>query len=229
MRDSVSDPEELDLLRAAGAGDPTTRVALRSGDSRQSALPVALRTVKLTALHPTRPARPMVTGARRSSVAVCCSVAPSRCWLFRLPPRLRAVCGCGCWRIAGLKLLFPFSMLVAIGAWLGFPVQYPDDPAPATLLEAFSRDSALHFACARARMEPLAAAVSRPRGYRFSPLHAFYGYDASCASSESALLRKRAGSSVISTTSCGGRDSCIRAADGLRNVVRGHADARWCA
>lgn len=40
------------------------------------------------------------------------------------------------WRIAALKFLFPFAILVAIGAWLGFPVKYPDDPAPAALLEA---------------------------------------------------------------------------------------------
>ena len=40
------------------------------------------------------------------------------------------------WRIAALKFVFPFAFLVAVGAWLGFPVKYPDDPAPAALLEA---------------------------------------------------------------------------------------------
>ena len=35
------------------------------------------------------------------------------------------------WRIAALKFALPFAMLVAIGEWLGFPVKYPDDPAPA--------------------------------------------------------------------------------------------------
>jgi hypothetical protein len=40
------------------------------------------------------------------------------------------------WRIATLKFLFPFATLVAIGGWMGFPVKYPDDPAPAALLEA---------------------------------------------------------------------------------------------
>jgi hypothetical protein len=41
------------------------------------------------------------------------------------------------WRVAALKFVFPFSILVAIGEWLGFPVRYPDDPAPAALLETF--------------------------------------------------------------------------------------------
>ena len=40
------------------------------------------------------------------------------------------------WRIAALKFVFPFAMLVAFGRWLGFPVKYPDDPAPPALLEA---------------------------------------------------------------------------------------------
>jgi hypothetical protein len=41
------------------------------------------------------------------------------------------------WRIAALKFAFPFAILVAMGEWLGFPVKYPDDPAPPALLEAF--------------------------------------------------------------------------------------------
>ena len=48
--------------------------------------------------------------------------APLRLWL---------------WRIAALKFLFPFALLVAIGGWLGFHVKYPDDPAPAAMLEVF--------------------------------------------------------------------------------------------
>jgi len=40
------------------------------------------------------------------------------------------------WRIAALKFLFPMSILVAMGRRRGFPVKYPDDPAPASLLEA---------------------------------------------------------------------------------------------
>lgn len=49
-------------------------------------------------------------------------LAPLRLWL---------------WRIAALKFVFPFGILVAIGGRLGFPVKYPDDPAPAALLQAF--------------------------------------------------------------------------------------------
>lgn len=41
------------------------------------------------------------------------------------------------WRIAALKFVFPIALLVAFGSWLGFPVKYPDDPAPAAMLEAF--------------------------------------------------------------------------------------------
>jgi hypothetical protein len=41
------------------------------------------------------------------------------------------------WRIAALKFLFPFALLVALGGWLGFHVRYPDDPAPAGMLGAF--------------------------------------------------------------------------------------------
>jgi hypothetical protein len=40
------------------------------------------------------------------------------------------------WRIAALKFFFPFALLVGVGGWLGFPVRYPDDPAPASLLAA---------------------------------------------------------------------------------------------
>jgi hypothetical protein len=40
------------------------------------------------------------------------------------------------WRMAALKFMLPFALLVAFGGWLGFPVKYPDDPAPPELLEA---------------------------------------------------------------------------------------------
>lgn len=40
------------------------------------------------------------------------------------------------WRIAALKFLFPFALLVAFGGWLGFPIRYPEDPAPARLVAA---------------------------------------------------------------------------------------------
>jgi len=47
--------------------------------------------------------------------------APLRLWL---------------WRVAAVKFLFPVAWLTAIGRGLGFPVKYPDDPAPASLLSA---------------------------------------------------------------------------------------------
>jgi len=49
--------------------------------------------------------------------------APLRLWL---------------WRIAALKFVVPFALFVALGAWLGFPVKYPGDRAPATLVNAFA-------------------------------------------------------------------------------------------
>jgi hypothetical protein len=48
--------------------------------------------------------------------------APLRLWL---------------WRIAALKFVFPFALLVAVGGRLGFHVRFPDDPAPAGMLGAF--------------------------------------------------------------------------------------------
>jgi hypothetical protein len=41
------------------------------------------------------------------------------------------------WRIAALKFLFPFALLVALGGWMGFPVKYPDDAAPPEMLATF--------------------------------------------------------------------------------------------
>lgn len=40
------------------------------------------------------------------------------------------------WRIAALKLLLPFSVLYALGGWLGFPVRHSAIPPPAVLSEA---------------------------------------------------------------------------------------------
>jgi hypothetical protein len=49
--------------------------------------------------------------------------APLRLWL---------------WRVAALKFLFPLALLAALGGRIGFPVKYPDDPAPAALLAGFA-------------------------------------------------------------------------------------------
>jgi hypothetical protein len=46
------------------------------------------------------------------------------------------------WRIAALKFLVPFHLLFAVGSWLGFPVQFPEDTVPsglATPLAALTR------------------------------------------------------------------------------------------
>ncbi|HEU4779888.1 MAG TPA: hypothetical protein VFS58_08410 [Steroidobacteraceae bacterium] len=62
----------------------------------------------------------------------CCSgVACAFSWLLR---GNAAVFRLWLWRMAVLKLLLPFSLLAALGGWLGFPSPHAADPAPATLL-----------------------------------------------------------------------------------------------
>ena len=39
------------------------------------------------------------------------------------------------WRIFAAKLLVPFSVLSALGAWIGFPAQFAGDPPPAYVVE----------------------------------------------------------------------------------------------
>ena len=117
----------------AGAGDPTTGVALRPRDPRQPALPVTLRqdwgfvqrdelTAMLAGLVDHLWQSAWICGAITLLAFISRhDFAPLRLWM---------------WRIAALKFVFPFAFLVAVGEWLGFPVKYPDDPAPAALLEA---------------------------------------------------------------------------------------------
>lgn len=38
------------------------------------------------------------------------------------------------WRLAGVKLMLPFSLLYAVGGWLGFPSPHSADPAPPDLV-----------------------------------------------------------------------------------------------
>ena len=38
------------------------------------------------------------------------------------------------WRAAAVKLLLPFSLLVTLGGWWGFPVRFPGDPPPARMV-----------------------------------------------------------------------------------------------
>lgn len=52
------------------------------------------------------------------------------------------------WRAAALKLLVPLQALVALGAWVGFPVSHSADPPPAALV-AYLTDLASWVAPAR--------------------------------------------------------------------------------
>jgi hypothetical protein len=45
------------------------------------------------------------------------------------------------WRIAALKFLLPFSLLFALGGWVGFPVRHSAIPPPAALSEAMTSAS----------------------------------------------------------------------------------------
>jgi hypothetical protein len=42
------------------------------------------------------------------------------------------------WRLAALKFLLPFSLLFALGGWLGFPVRHSAIPPPAAVIELVS-------------------------------------------------------------------------------------------
>jgi hypothetical protein len=64
----------------------------------------------------------------------CCGVA----WIFStMTSGNAAIVRLWLWRIAALKLLLPFSLLVALGGWLGFPSPHPADPAPPALVRLF--------------------------------------------------------------------------------------------
>jgi len=66
----------------------------------------------------------------------CCGVA----WIFSMMTRGDAAfVRLWLWRIAAGKLLLPFSLLFALGAWLGFPSPHPADPAPAALIRAIGQ------------------------------------------------------------------------------------------
>jgi hypothetical protein len=63
----------------------------------------------------------------------CCGLV----WLFSRMTRGNAVVSLWLWRIAALKLLLPFSLLFALGGWLGFPSPHSADPTPAPLVVFF--------------------------------------------------------------------------------------------
>jgi hypothetical protein len=61
----------------------------------------------------------------------CCGVA----WIFSAMTRGDAAAvRLWLWRIAAAKMLLPFSLLYALGAWLGFPSPHSADPAPPELV-----------------------------------------------------------------------------------------------
>jgi hypothetical protein len=61
----------------------------------------------------------------------CCGVA----WIFSAMTRGNAaIVRLWLWRFAALKLLLPFSVFYALGAWLGFPSPHSADPAPPDLV-----------------------------------------------------------------------------------------------
>jgi hypothetical protein len=47
------------------------------------------------------------------------------------------------WRLAALKFLLPFSLLFALGGWLGFPVRHSAVPPPAVVIDLVSRGLSL--------------------------------------------------------------------------------------
>jgi hypothetical protein len=61
------------------------------------------------------------------------------------------------WRIAAIKFLLPFSLLFALGGWLGFPVRHSAIPPPAALREAMT--SAMQWASPMQTFAPTAMAL----------------------------------------------------------------------
>jgi len=62
----------------------------------------------------------------------CCGLA----WIFSVITRGNtAIVRLWLWRIAALKWLLPFSLLFALGNWLGYPSAHSADPAPATIVD----------------------------------------------------------------------------------------------
>ncbi|HEU5137164.1 MAG TPA: hypothetical protein VFU13_18595 [Steroidobacteraceae bacterium] len=65
----------------------------------------------------------------------CCSGVA---WAFSLLTRDNAaIVRLWLWRIAALKLLLPFSLLFALGAWMGYPSVHSADPTPSLLVGFF--------------------------------------------------------------------------------------------
>ena len=63
------------------------------------------------------------------------------------------------WRIAALKFLLPFSLLFALGGWLGFPVRHSAVPPPAELVELVSKGLMIATPATTFTLPPLWTAV----------------------------------------------------------------------
>ena len=75
----------------------------------------------------------MITGLVDHLWQSCCCWGVA--WIFSMLTRGdAAVVRLWLWRIAAIKLLLPFSLLFALGAWLGFPSPHSADPAPPDLV-----------------------------------------------------------------------------------------------
>jgi hypothetical protein len=91
----------------------------------------------------------MITGLVDHLWQSCCCTGVA--WAFCLLARGNAaVVRLWLWRIAALKLLLPFSLLFALGAWLGYPAVHSADPTPPALVAFFEAtrpfvDPARHF------------------------------------------------------------------------------------
>src|SRR4051812_34622265 len=69
--------------------------------------------------------------------SIACSAVV--CGLVFVARRNSATLQLWLWRLAALKFLLPFSLLFALGGWLGFPVRHSAVPPPATVVDLVSR------------------------------------------------------------------------------------------
>jgi hypothetical protein len=63
------------------------------------------------------------------------------------------------WRIAALKFVFPFSVLFAIGGWLGFPVKHSEETVPDFLVAPIARVTSWFAPAQEAQLSGLALAA----------------------------------------------------------------------
>lgn len=64
------------------------------------------------------------------------------------------------WRIAAAKFLVPFSLLFALGGWLGFPVRHSAIPPPPAVIELVSRGLSMAAPAQTLALRPLWTALA---------------------------------------------------------------------